>query len=76
MHNTLESPKDEEEYTCSLSSILQSPQDVPTKYSLSMRAAEGILRRVSSKGKSLPQKLQVALEAVAKGEFPPVEERT
>jgi hypothetical protein len=76
MHNTLESPKDEEEYTCSLSLILQSPQDVPTKYSLSMRAAQGILRRVSSKGKSLPEKLQVALEEVAKEQYLPVEDRT
>jgi hypothetical protein len=41
-----------------------------------MRAAQGILRRVSSKGKSLPEKLQVALEEVAKEQYLPVEDRT
>lgn len=75
MHNTSESPSDVEESTYCLSLILQSPQDVPVKYYLSKRAAQGVLRRVLSKGKNLPEKLQAALEAVAKEEYPPAEEK-
>jgi len=49
----------------SLTEILESPQTVPAKYSLSARAARGILRRAEKRGRTLPGHLAVALEAVA-----------
>ena len=49
----------------SLSEILEPPQSVPARYSLSARAAQGILRRAEKRGKSLPEHLAAALEAVA-----------
>ena len=48
---------------CSLSDILEP--DAPPKYSLSPRAARGILRRAERRGRELPQALRMALEALA-----------
>jgi hypothetical protein len=48
-----------------LTEILQPPQDVPAKYSLSARAAQGILRRAHKRGRELPTHLRSALSAVA-----------
>ncbi len=49
----------------SLSQILEPPQNVPAKYSLSARAAQGILLRAEKRGRTLPSHLSAALEAVA-----------
>jgi hypothetical protein len=38
---------------------------VPAKYSLSARAARGILRRAGKRGRALPPHLEHALETVA-----------
>lgn len=51
-----------------LAEILEPPQNVPAKYSLSARAANGILRRAAKRGRKLPEQLQAALSAVATGE--------
>jgi hypothetical protein len=50
----------------SLTEILEEPQNVPAKYSLSARAASGILRRAQKRGRTLPLHLSAALEAVAR----------
>ncbi len=65
MHSTSESPKGDDASSSSLSSILQSPEDVPTKYFLSAKAAEGILRRATRRGKTLPLMLERALRSVS-----------
>jgi hypothetical protein len=49
-----------------LTEILQPPQDVPARYSLSARAARGILRRAEKRGRTLPSHLSQALEQVAR----------
>ncbi len=49
----------------SLSEILEPPQDVPARYSLSARAASGILRRAEKRGRRMPSHLQAALQAVS-----------
>jgi hypothetical protein len=49
-----------------LSTILEPPQTVPARYSLSARAAQGILRRAEKRGRSLPSHLFAALEQVAR----------
>jgi hypothetical protein len=49
----------------SLTEILEPPQNVPPKYSLSARAAAGILRRAAKRGRELPAHLQDALQAVS-----------
>ncbi len=49
----------------SLTQILEPPLNVPAKYSLSARAARGILRRAERRGKRLPDHLAAALAAVA-----------
>jgi hypothetical protein len=49
----------------SLTEILEPPQNVPDRYSLSGRAARAILRRAEKRGRTLPGHLQAALEAVA-----------
>jgi hypothetical protein len=49
----------------SLTEILEPPQSVPGKYSLSARAANGILRRAERRGRTLPPHLQRALWLVA-----------
>ena len=51
----------------SLSQILEEPQNVPAKYSLSARAAQGILRRAEKRGRTIPATLLAALSAVAEG---------
>lgn len=48
----------------SLSEVLQA-QPLPERYFLSPRACAGILRRAKKRGKTLPEPLAVALEAVA-----------
>ena len=48
-----------------LTEILEPPQDVPPRYSLSARAAEGILRRAAKRGRTLPPHLEEALATVA-----------
>jgi len=49
----------------SLSEILETGP-APSKYYLSPRACQGILRRAKRRGKSLPPSLQAALEQVAR----------
>ena len=49
-----------------LAAILEEPQNVPERYSLSARAAEGILRRAKGRGRTLPSHLSQALEQVAR----------
>ncbi len=49
----------------SLTEILEPPQNVPAKYSLSARAASGILRRAEKRGRTLPEHLEAALVNVA-----------
>lgn len=60
---TSESPNGGEEFSSSLAAILQSSVDV--KYSLSVKACAGILRRAGRRGRTLPAPLVAALEAVA-----------
>ena len=50
---------------CSLSDVLEVQGEHLRKYSLSAKAASGILRRANRRGKTLPERLQVALESVA-----------
>ena len=59
--DTLEFPSGAVE--CSLSDVLE--MTVGERYALSARAARGILRRASVRGRALPPELQVALEALA-----------
>lgn len=54
----------------SLTEILVPPESVPARYSLSARAATGILRRAAKRGRSLPPSLRLALEAVATASQP------
>lgn len=56
-----ESPNNEEEYSWSLHSILEPPQNVLNHYYLSPRAAAGILRRAERRAKILPPMLHEAL---------------
>lgn len=63
MLNTSEFPSDAVE--SSLSDVLETTGEHLQKYSLSQKAAEGILRRATRRGKTLPAPLQAALEAVA-----------
>lgn len=52
----------------SLTEILEPPHSVPAKYSLSARAAQGILRRAEKRGRELPTHLKSALrQLVADG---------
>lgn len=48
---------------CLLSDVLES--HVPPRFFLSARAAAGILRRAAKRGRTLPSRLQQALEALA-----------
>ena len=50
----------------SLREILQPQQIVPEKYSLSAKAAAGILRRARKRGRTIPSPLLAALEQVAR----------
>lgn len=62
--STLESPNVDVEFSLRLASLLQPPSDVPTRYYLSAKACEGILRRADRRGKILPMKLQQALKNI------------
>jgi hypothetical protein len=62
MLNTSEFPKEGVE--SSLSDVLETKGDHLKKYSLSARAAQGILRRATRRGKTLPMQLQEALQEV------------
>ena len=59
--DTSESPSDAVE--CSLSQVLNPT--APQRFSLSAKAARGILRRANRRGKVLPAALQTALESLA-----------
>jgi hypothetical protein len=48
---------------CSLSDVLES--HVPQRFFLSAKAAAGILRRAKKRGRTLPSRLQAALESLA-----------
>jgi hypothetical protein len=61
--NTLEYPNAVEE--SSLSDVLEMTGEHLLKYSLSAKAAQGILRRANKRGKVLPDQLQKALERIA-----------
>ena len=65
IRNSSESPNGVEECSSSLASILQSSQEVDKRYYLSAKAAEGILRRATRRGKHLPPRLEKALMQVA-----------
>jgi hypothetical protein len=67
MLNTSEYPNAAVE--CSLSDVLETQGDHLKKYSLSPKAAQGILRRASRREKTLPIQLQEALEKVANNEL-------
>jgi site-specific DNA-cytosine methylase len=58
---TSESPSDADE--CSLSQVLNPT--APARFSLSAKAASGILRRAGRRGKVLPAALETALESLA-----------
>jgi hypothetical protein len=60
--NTSEFPSDDA--VCSLSDVLETGE-VPQRFYLSPRACAGILRRAEKRGKKLPARLRLALEAVA-----------
>lgn len=57
-----ESPSDA--VACSLSDVLETSGDL-SRYCLSPKAAAGILRRASRRGRELPQPLRQALAALA-----------
>jgi hypothetical protein len=59
--DTSEFPSDAVE--CSLSDILEATPD--RRYSLSARAARGILRRAAARGRTLPSELEAALTALS-----------
>jgi site-specific DNA-cytosine methylase len=61
--DTSESPNDADE--CSLSQVLNPT--APARFSLSAKAASGILRRAEVNGKRLPAGLRIALQKVAEG---------
>ena len=52
----------------SLSDVLETKGDHLKKYSLSAKAAQGILRRATRRGKTLPVQLEEALTTVAEQE--------
>jgi hypothetical protein len=74
MHRTTESPNGGGASFSSLASILEPLSQVPTRYYLSAKAARGILRRSEKRGKTLPEVLRLALEAVAMEESHQAEE--
>ena len=63
IRSSSESPNGAEE--SSLSQILQ--ESVSPKYSLSVKAAEGIIRRAERRDKTLPEGLKKALQSVIDG---------
>jgi len=66
MLNTSEWPNDA--VVCSLSSVLDPAQSIPSRFFLSSKACAGILRRAEKRGKELPPLLLEALMQVAKDE--------
>jgi hypothetical protein len=62
MLNTSEFPKEGVE--SSLSDVLETKGDHLKKYSLSPKAAQGILRRTEKNPQAIPQELKTALENV------------
>jgi hypothetical protein len=68
MLNTSEWPNDAA--VCSLSSVLDPAQSIPSRFFLSSKACAGILRRAEKRGKELPPLLLEALKQVAKDEVP------
>ena len=71
MHSSSESPNGVEECSSSLSLILQSPDEPGlSQFSLSAKAAEGILRRADRRGKDLPTMLREALTLLAQQNLP------
>ena len=69
--NTSEYPNAVEE--SSLSDVLEMTGEHLHKYSLSAKAAQGILRRANKRGKVLPDQLQKALERIATQVLPGTE---
>ena len=63
--NTSGCPNDANESSPSLASILQPPNEVPARYYLSAKSAQGILNRSVKRGRPLPPLLQQALQTVA-----------
>ena len=63
MLNTSEWPNDA--VVCSLSSVLDPAQSIPSRFFLSSKACAGILRRAEKRGKELPPLLLEALMQVA-----------
>ncbi len=61
--STLEWPNDAA--VCSLSSVLEPAESIPSRFFLSSRACAGILRRAEKRGKELPPMLEQALRQVA-----------
>jgi hypothetical protein len=55
---------------CSLSEVLETGE-IPSKYFLSPKACQGILRRAEKRGKKIPEALRVALERQAIGAADP-----
>src|SRR5262245_19665202 len=49
----------------SLPDVLEPADQIPQRYYLSPRACRGVIRRAARRGKTLPARLQQALEAVA-----------
>jgi hypothetical protein len=66
MLNTLEYPS-EGSVSSSLADVVQT-QQVQQKYYLTIKAAEGVLRRSNRNGKLLPDQLQKAFENVVRKE--------
>ena len=64
MLNTLEYPSDVS-VSSSLADVVQT-QPVQQKYYLTIKAAEGVLRRSNRNGKLLPDQLQEAFENVVR----------
>lgn len=66
--STSESPSDA--VASSLSDVLEETHEGLSKYCLSPKAAQGILRRAKRRGKTLPGPLAAALEHVAGHQTP------
>jgi hypothetical protein len=65
MLNFSECPSEDAAFFSQLSSILEMPSDVDSKFFLSPKACQGILRRAQRRGKELPPVLLEALQRVA-----------
>ena len=64
--NTSEYPNGDGACSSSLADVLEPPTvEGLSKYFLSQKAAQGILRRAGRRGRSLPEPLETALQAVA-----------